>query len=168
MFDAADIVTGFSTRGYRTICIGGVGFFNKLNPLGCVLPALFDESHWSAALGVTDARSTEHQVDLALSRLSAAEDQRVFMFINVSAIHQPNRIFASPEPDTDDVATMAAALRHVDREIPRLIAAMRDRAPLLVIMTSDHGTAYGEDGYHGHRCAHPVVWTVPYAECVLA
>jgi|GEM_PF-4288067 hypothetical protein len=29
------------------------------------------------------------------------------------------------------------------------------------------GTAYGEDGYHGHRLAHPVVWTVPYAEVVL-
>ena len=34
-------------------------------------------------------------------------------------------------------------------------------------MCSDHGTAYGEEGYYGHRVAHPVVWTVPYAEFVL-
>ena len=26
---------------------------------------------------------------------------------------------------------------------------------------------YGEDGYQGHRFAHPVVWEVPYAEFVL-
>ena len=44
------------------ICIGGVGFFNKRTPLGTVLPGLFDESHWSPALGVTEPRSTENQV----------------------------------------------------------------------------------------------------------
>jgi hypothetical protein len=32
---------------------------------------------------------------------------------------------------------------------------------------SDHGTAYGEDGYRGHRLGHPVVWDVPYAEFLL-
>jgi hypothetical protein len=36
-----------------------------------------------------------------------------------------------------------------------------------VVACSDHGTAYGEDGYHGHRIAHETVWTVPYAELVL-
>src|SRR5687767_8463534 len=29
MFDAPDIVAGLRSRGYRTICIGGVGFFNR-------------------------------------------------------------------------------------------------------------------------------------------
>ena len=28
-------------------------------------------------------------------------------------------------------------------------------------------TAYGEDGYTGHRLGHSVVWTVPYAEFLL-
>ena len=32
-----------------------------------------------------------------------------------------------------------------------------------MVICSDHGTAYGEDGYTGHRLAHPVVWDVPYA-----
>ena len=41
------------------------------------------------------------------------------------------------------------------------------RGPWLVVICSDHGTAYGEDGYTGHRLAHPVVWDVPYAEFVL-
>ena len=29
-----DIVAGFRGRGYHTLCVGGVGFFNKLTPLG--------------------------------------------------------------------------------------------------------------------------------------
>jgi len=44
---------------------------------------------------------------------------------------------------------------------------MRKRAPTFAIVCSDHGTAYGEDGYRGHRLAHEVVWTVPYAEILL-
>jgi hypothetical protein len=45
---------------------------------------------------------------------------------------------------------------------------MQRRCPTLVILCSDHGTAYGEDGYFGHRVSHPVVWTVPYAEFILS
>ena len=48
VLDAPDIVTGLAARGYHTVCIGGVGFFNRLSLLGSVLPALFAESHWSA------------------------------------------------------------------------------------------------------------------------
>src|SRR5690348_3024335 len=39
VFDAPDIVTGLAKLGYHTICIGGVGFFNRASPLGSVLPA---------------------------------------------------------------------------------------------------------------------------------
>ncbi len=48
-----------------------------------------------------------------------------------------------------------------------LLTAVQRRGPALAILCSDHGTAYGEDGYFGHRVCHPVVWTVPYAEFVL-
>jgi len=40
-FEQASIPEALAARGYRTICIGGVGFFNKQTALGCVLPALF-------------------------------------------------------------------------------------------------------------------------------
>ena len=33
-----------------------------------------------------------------------------------------------------------------------------------MIVCSDHGTLYGEDGFTGHRIGHPAVWTVPYAD----
>jgi hypothetical protein len=166
VFDEPDIVHGFSARGYRTVCVGGVGFFNPTAPLGRVLPGFFDEAHWSEAMGVTDPRSTEHQVALACARLSAIA-QRVFLFINVSALHQPNRFYV-PGATEDSKATHAAALRYVDSQLPPLFAALKARGPTVAIVCSDHGTCYGEDGYVGHRLAHPVVWTVPYAEAVLS
>ena len=170
VFDAPDIVSGLAAHGYATICIGGVGFFNKQGPLGSVLPGLFQESYWSTHLGVTEPRSTEYQVDLAcvlLKRLPA--QQRLFLFINISALHQPNYFYlpGAAREAGDTLASHAAALAYVDSQLPRLFAALRRRAPLLAILCSDHGTAYGEDGYHGHRVAHPVVWRVPYAELVL-
>jgi hypothetical protein len=166
-FDAPDIVAGLRRRGYHTICIGGVGFFNKLTPLGSVLPGLFAESHWSEAMGVTGRRSTELQVKLAddiLSRVSS--DRRAFTFMNISALHQPNCLWTVGATD-DSKATQADALAYVDRWLPVLFDAVRRRGRALVVICSDHGTAYGEGGFLGHRVAHPVVWMVPYAEFVM-
>ena len=167
VFDAPDIVHGMEAHGYHTVCIGGVGFFNQQSPLGRVLPGLFRDSHWQPRFGVTEPRSTEHQVAHAvalLDRLSAA--QRLFLFINISAIHQPNHVYLDGATQ-DSPATQAAALAYVDRQLPPLFAALQRRADSLCIICSDHGTAYGDDGFHGHRLAHPVVWEVPYAEFLL-
>lgn len=167
VLDAPDIVAGLAALGYHTTCIGGVGFFNKQTPLGCVLPDLFDESHWSPQMGVTDAHSTENQVQTAIESLNRLRnDQPVFLFLNVSALHQPNCIFAEGAT-SDSIETQKAALRYVDEHLPPLFMVMQKRRPVLAIICSDHGTAYGEDGFCGHRLAHPVVWTVPYVELIL-
>jgi hypothetical protein len=167
VLDSSDIVSGLRDRGYHTACIGGVGFFNKKNPLGCVFPSLFDESHWSPELGVTDPRSTENQVALATRILeNTPRDTRLLLFINVSALHQPNRFYL-PGAAEDSIASHAAALEYVDRSLPPLFEAARERADTFCILSSDHGTTYGDDGFHGHRLAHPAVWDVPYAELVI-
>ncbi len=164
LFDDENIVTGLHNRGYKTLCIGGVGFFNKQSALGRVLPDLFDESHWHEALGVTAPDSTENQVALALQLLQRYPlPQRLFLFINVSAIHQPNHCYL-PGEACDSQRSHGAALRYVDNSLGRLFAALQQRGPCFVILCSDHGTAYGEDGYEGHRLAHEVVWTVPYGQ----
>jgi len=164
VFDAPDIISGFRSAGYHTICIGGVGFFNKENPLGRVLPDLFDESHWSKELGVTEKHSTKNQVELAVNLLcNINPDERVFLFINVSATHQPNCIYVDGA-SSDSPETQKAALTYVDQQLPPLLNAMMKRGSFLAIILSDHGTAYGEGGFYGHRVSHPVVWTVPYAQ----
>jgi hypothetical protein len=166
--DRADIVSGLRDAGYRTICIGGVGFFNKRNPLGSQFPDLFDESHWNPGFGVTAVDSTQRQVALACERLRSDElrESRCFVFINVSALHQPNRHYL-PGAERDGYDSHCAALRYVDGALAPLFAALRERGGAFAIVCSDHGTAYGEDGYHGHRFAHDTVMTVPYAHFLL-
>jgi arylsulfatase A-like enzyme len=169
VFDAAELPTGLAQIGYHTVCIGGVGFFNKLTPLGSALPALFAESHWAPEFGVTDPASLENQITCAERVLAARPVGRpLFMLVNVAALHQPNWFYlpGATRAAGDSRATHAAALEYVDRHIGRLFAAMR--RPCLVIICSDHGTAYGEDGRTGHRFAHEVVWTVPYGEFELS
>lgn len=162
VFDQESIPAGLANLGYRTICIGGVGFFNKLTALGRVLPAMFQESHWHPGMGVENRHSTERQVALAIARLQACEAQRAFLFMNVSALHKPNRAYL-PGCTKDNLDSHAAALRYVDAALAPLLAACAARGPTFAIICSDHGSAYGEEGYQGHRLAHETVWNVPYA-----
>ncbi|MEU6044181.1 STM4013/SEN3800 family hydrolase [Streptomyces griseus] len=170
VFDTPDLVSGLAAEGYRTVCIGGVGFFNRQGPLGSVLPGMFQESHWEPGFGVASPTSFEEQVARAEKVVAALpRDQRLFLFVNVSALHQPNwfhRPGATREAG-DSRATHAAALEYVDRHIGRLFAAASSRRRCFAIVCSDHGTAYGDDGYTGHRLGHPAVWTVPYAHFFL-
>jgi hypothetical protein len=161
VFDAPTIVQGFADSGYRTICIGGTGFFNKQTALGSVMPGFFQESYWSPELGVTQIDAPIKQVALACERIASAE-KPAFLFLNISAIHQPNRMYLPGAPE-DCKETHLAALQFVDRALSPLLALLKKRGAFC-ILCSDHGTAYGEDGFKGHRLGHPVVWTVPYVE----
>jgi hypothetical protein len=170
VFDEPDLVSGLAAAGYRTVCIGGVGFFNPESKLGRVLPSMFSEAHWSPEMGVTAPASFEAQLACAERAVEAAPvEQRIFLFVNVSALHQPNwfHVDGATADDGDSRSSHAAALRYVDRHVGRLFALMASRRDCFAIVCSDHGTAYGEDGHTGHRLAHPTVWTVPYADFVL-
>lgn len=166
VFDAPDVVSGLAAAGYHTVCVGGVGFFNKLSPLGSVLPGLFAESHWAPEFGVTSPSCVDAQLDRVETVVSAT-DRPLLLFLNVAALHQPNRHYL-PGTAEDSRDSHAAALEYVDARMARLFALMTSRGrPCHAIVCSDHGTAYGEGGHTGHRVAHEVVWTVPYAEFTL-
>ncbi|MFG1925723.1 STM4013/SEN3800 family hydrolase [Cryptosporangium sp. NPDC048952] len=168
VFDAPDLVTALRDVGYRTVCVGGVGFFNPESALGRVLPGLFAEAHWEPAFGVTNPACFEAQLDrIETVTAELDRDRPLFLFVNVAAVHQPNRHYVSGAGH-DSRETHAAALEYVDAHLPRLFDAVTGRnRSVAAILTSDHGTAYGEGGHTGHRVAHEVVWTVPYAEVVL-
>lgn len=166
--DADNWISALAAEGYRTMCVGGVGFFNLRTPLSRVLPGFFAEHVWEPRFGVTDRESTRNQFEFASHWLDGLEkSERALVYVNVSALHQPNYFYAR-DSGPDDLKSHAAALRYVDSQLPHLLAAFsRRHRPLFFIMTSDHGTAYGEEGWTGHRLAHPSVWTVPYAEGIL-
>lgn len=165
IFDAATIVEGFQQKGFKTICIGGVGFFNQQTPLSKVFPSFFEESYWTPSFGVTEKNSTQYQLEKA-AKLLAANPDPVFLFINISALHQPNCFYLENTVE-DTIESHAAALEYVDRQLPILMQALNQRQQTFVICCADHGTTYGEDGYTGHRIGHPNVWTVPYLEVLV-
>lgn len=170
VYDEPDLVAGLRASGYRTVCVGGVGFFNPASPMGSVLPGYFDEAYWSVRTGVTDPDSFVNQVEVVERVVAAgADDRPLFVFVNVSALHQPNWFYldGAVKDDGDTRASHAAALRYVDAHVGRLFEVMASRRDCFAIVCSDHGTAYGEDGYSGHRIGHEVVWTVPYANFVV-
>lgn len=168
VFDQPYLVTALAARGFHTLTVGGVGFFNQKTEIGRLFPALFNDAHWSADMGPESPVSAEKQFEFAATRIAAASpDKPLFTFLNVAAIHTPNRCYRDT-PGVDDLESHRAALRYVDRELPVLLNAVKARSrPTFFIIFSDHGTAYGENGYRGHRLAHEAVWTVPYAHGVL-
>ncbi len=170
VFDTPDLVSALAGHGYRTVCIGGVGFFNRQGALGSVLPGLFQESHWEPEFSVASPTSFEAQVDRAERIVTALPaDQRLFLFLNASALHQPNwfHLPGATREAGDTLQTHAAALEYIDRHVGRLFAAMGSRRRCFAVVCSDHGTTYGDDGYTGHRLGHEAVWTVPYAHFFL-
>lgn len=86
--------------------------------------------------------------------------------MNVASLHQPNCHYLAGVTE-DSLESHRAALGYIDKHLPYLLEVLAKDRPLAVIVCSDHGTAYGEDGYIGHRIGHEVVWTVPYGEALL-
>lgn len=167
VFEEATLPQALAARGYHTVCVGGVGFFQGDTALGQMLPGLFAERHASPALGVKNPGSARAQMRACASALGAVlPGQRAFLLLNVAATHTPTHFYV-PGARRDSPGTQRAALRTVDAALPLLLDALRARGDSLLIVCADHGTCFGEDGYWGHRVAHPLVWTVPYAETLL-
>ncbi|MBX2872645.1 MAG: STM4013/SEN3800 family hydrolase [Saprospiraceae bacterium] len=164
-FQEANILAALHKIGYQTVCVGGVGFFNKQTALSRILPDLFQESFWSPELGVTDPYSTQNQFNLAAQWLDS-NDSPFFLYINVSAIHQPNCHYLNATEDS--LESHQAALAYVDQQLPILMDAIQTKGPVCCFICSDHGTAYGEDGHWGHRNGHRTVMEVPYIDFLLA
>lgn len=165
VFEEDNIIKGLQHQGYKTVCIGGVGFFNKQTALSRVLPGMFEESYWEEKFGVTEPQSAYFQFQKAKNILKTSR-QSVFLFINVSALHQPNYFYNPLSTNKEDsIESHGNALEYVDSQLLTLQEALANRKQSsFIICCADHGTTYGEDGYTGHRLAHPNVWNIPYLE----
>lgn len=162
VLDGACLVRGYAAAGYRTICFGGTGFFDPSSALGASLVGRFHEAHWARDTGVASPRASRLVCVRAAERIAEVRE-RVFLFVNVAATHPPTRMFARGQA-AESPATQLAALADFDRHLPVLLDALRARGGAVGVVCADHGTCFGEDGFWGHRHAHPLVWDVPYAE----
>ncbi|WP_129598620.1 STM4013/SEN3800 family hydrolase [Anaerophilus nitritogenes] len=162
LFEGGSFVEGLANVGYETICIGGVGFFNKRTPINSVLPNLFQKSYWHPSFSCHIPKSFENQLDFIEKKLMKySSDQRIFMYVNIDSIHYPNSFYLEGSKE-DNIETHAAALRYVDSHLDRLFEMFKKRGKTFVIACSDHGSCYGEDGYNFHCLSHEIVYTVPY------
>lgn len=120
-FEGANFIEGLAYVGYTTLCIGGVAFFDKRSPIGSVFPNMFQQSYWRPSFGCGVKDSAKNQIDFGLKKLKEIDsDKRVFMYINICAIHYPNYFYLSENRRKDDVKSHGAALRYVDKELERL------------------------------------------------
>ena len=172
VFDAPDLVTGLA-RGRATTrsASAASGFFNKQVPLGSRPARAVRGEPLGAGVRRHRRPPPSRPRSTAPSSVVAAlpRDQRLFLFVNVSALHQPNGTIC-PAPPASGHAARPRRRPGVRRPAhrPALPPPPRAAGRCFAIVCSDHGTAYGEDGYTGHRLGHEVVWTVPYAQFFLA
>ena len=162
-YEGSTIIEGLRKAGYDTWCVGGVSFFDKRSDLGKVFRGYIEKSYWKPSFACTVKESAKNQVDFILKKLEKAEEsKRIFLYLNVDAIHYPNYFYLDGARE-DSLLTHRAALRYVDKELGRLFQVWRElRDNGFVICCSDHGTCYGEDGCLFHGINHPVVNVVPY------
>ena len=146
----------------------------RLQPYRITLAQMFGWKPEFAALAYRDARS---MTDLALRWLEGRERRRpFFLFVNYMDAHYPYlpparyaRTFDGPRP-RDPLKPEAEHLPHqydrellfLDHHLGRLLAALEQRGELddtVVIITSDHGEAFGEHGFwmHGRTLYEEVV-----------
>ncbi|MEU0281644.1 STM4013/SEN3800 family hydrolase [Streptomyces sp. NPDC006195] len=161
IFDAPNLLTGLAQHDYRTVCIGGVTYFSRETPLGCVLPDMFHEDYWRPEFCSPEPDSTRHQVDQALAVAEWYSNRPLFLFVNVSATHVPHGHYTGDS--SDSWQSQAAALAYADEHLGRLVDGLTSTKRWLIIMCADHGDAFGEDGYQGRGIAHPTVLNVPFA-----
>lgn len=179
-FYSRTFVEALAEEGYETCCIGGVSFFDKRSGLGKIFPSYFTHSFWNPSFSPMAADSTRNQVDFARSWIEKIPfDKKIFMYLNISAIHYPNYFYLDLEQnpnqiihpnkgwERDNKKSHRAALRYVDRELAPLFDAFKEKGDTFVICCSDHGTCYGEDGYFSHGINHPMVNTIPYIHYII-
>ncbi|ENJ1840343.1 STM4013/SEN3800 family hydrolase [Salmonella enterica] len=169
-FDDATWIKSLENKGYQTICIGGVSFFNNRSGMGKVFPSMFKESYWHPRFACTVKESMDNQIHYIQKIMAErAGSQPVMMYINIDTIHYPNHFYVEDAAPGDTVETHAAALRYIDARIDGLLNIFRQTGgETFVIVCSDHGTCYGEDGKYFHSFNHPIVNTVPYMHFLLS
>lgn len=154
--EAENMVKSFQTLGYRTLGIGGVGWFNnQVKTTNMWGERYFEEFHWQESFHEQDANSMENQLFYMDRRLTGFSE-KLFLFINVASTHYPFCKLG----DHRERQTQELALAYVDDHIMRMIDMVPK--PCHFFIFGDHGECFeSEDGLQGHGFYHPKIMEVP-------
>lgn len=126
---ASNIIRGFEECDYRTIGIGGVGWFDSRRPTSSIWKTeFFNEFYYEPAFHETSTNSIKAQIEYLRNKVEN-ENRSLFAFINISATHSPylykNQVYA---------------LEQFDKKFPELLNIFKERGrPLFLIIVADHG-----------------------------
>ena len=165
----SNIVDGFRKLGYRTIGSGAVDWFNPSSDTGRILSTPFEHFYYAG-----NTWSLQRQLSWIESKLSNTPiDQPRFVFLNVGETHVPYWHEGAewdpwPSPcipfggDNCDASESSRrqrlCLEWVDKQLTQLISKFSDST---ILICSDHGDCWGEDGLWEHGISHPLTLTVP-------
>ncbi len=165
----ANIIEGFSNRGYKTIGSGAVDWFNPETDTGAVLGSPFQKFYFAG-----NTWSLCKQLEWIHSELlNTSFDQSVFCFLNIGETHvpywhegaswdrwpSPCVPFGGIQCDANKSGfRQQACLEWVDARLASLLKCFCNST---ILICSDHGDCWGEDGLWEHGISHPATLTVP-------
>jgi hypothetical protein len=161
------IIDGFNRLGYRTIGSGAVRWFDPQTDTGRQLSKDF-----SAFLYTGNTASLNRQIDWLASEIDRSAGSPIFAFLNIGETHVPYYFEGAPWSWSDNPCIpyqtsdrvqecrtrQRACLEYVDSQIVRLLSHFADST---VLICSDHGDCWGEDGLWEHGVSHEMTLAVP-------
>lgn len=160
-----NIIDGFNRAGYLTIGVGSAGWFDPKKETSKLLNQDFQHFYHPG-----NTFSLNKQLDWVFSQL-ASKSQPVFLFMNLGETHVPyyyenapweKKNLCVPFAADNDAAECArrqkACLEWVDGRLQSLLSDFQNAN---IVLTADHGDAWGEDGLWEHGIHHPKVLEVP-------
>jgi membrane-anchored protein YejM (alkaline phosphatase superfamily) len=174
-----DIIAGFNELGYYTVGSGAASWFAKE-----VLTGNFQDFQFKRAQAFT-----EQQNFITTNLRDKAQDKPFFAFMNLIETHSPYMHYGAdreeygikargemsfpPVENPEERKVRGAKLHqaqveaaeYCDSLLPELFKNLPENT--LVILTADHGEAFGEDGFWGHGIYHPTVMNVPMSAFML-
>lgn len=158
--DAPNVPRGFESKGYKTIGVGGVGWFNtnfassRLWKNHYFQDFLFQDEYGNGfptafALQISDLKE----------KLVGRGDEPHFLFINASACHVP---YIHGIKNQTLAERQAESLKYIDSQLADLLNLLKPGSTVLIC--ADHGDCQGEDNLFGHGFFHENIMRVPYAE----
>ena len=147
------VTCSFKNKGYRTIGMGSVGWFNDhYGTSKDFWLKYFNEFYYQDNFNVKNSESFRNQI-LLTEKVLKNNNASLFFFINIGSTHAPYR------HEERSVQGQIKALEYVDNLIVKFIKLFSANTDFFIC--GDHGECFGEDDMWGHSFYHEKVMAVP-------
>jgi len=165
--EGENIIQGFKKLDYVTIGSGSVGWFDPNNDTGKVLGKDFHHFYYPGNMF-----SLGKQLDWIDKKIEENSQKPLFIFLNIGETHVPYYYKDAPwdvnynpcvpfsdKNDANECKTrQTKCLEFIDEKICPLLTQFSESS---VLICSDHGDCWGEDGLWEHGIFHEKVLEVP-------